>query len=421
MSGLGNDEWEREVFRPTRRELASGWLFGDVAEQPVRSTASPRAALHAAIRPMLQRPPCVVAFSGGRDSSALLACACDLAAREGLAAPVAVTLRFPYPQTHESSWQELVISHLRVEDWVREPLVDELDCVGPLAAGVLHRHGVLFPANVHIIAALAAHARGGSLLTGLEADFIFGTWPWHELAGVLAGRVVPRPAHARRLARALAPAWLDAEILIRREPLRLPWLREPHRSALARQLARERGRIPRTWDRRVTHFARVRSSQGCAWSAAVVGADHDVLVGSPFVDASFLTALARAGGRWGWGNRTTTMRALFGDLLPEETLARRGKATFTDAFMAATTRRFAAAWDGRTGIDPELVDGDVLREVWLSPNPHFGSAMLLQAAWLATQQTACENPGGAPRGETPVTDADGAAGDGPMVTPENTR
>jgi asparagine synthase (glutamine-hydrolysing) len=421
VSGLDTVERERADLRPTRREIAAGWLFGDVAGQPARRLESPRAALQAAIRPMLQRPPCVVAFSGGRDSSALLACASDLAAREGLAAPVAVTLRFPYPQTHESSWQELVVSHLRVEDWVREPLVDELDCVGPLAAGVLRRHGLLFPANVHIIAALAAHGRGGSLLTGLEADFIFGTWPWHDLAGVLAGRVAPRPAHARRLARALAPAWLDAEILVRREPLRLPWLREPHRSSLALQLARERGRIPRTWSRRVAHFARVRSSQACAWSAAVVGADHDVLVGSPFVDAGFLAALARAGGRRGWGNRTATMQALFGDLLPDEILARRGKATFTDAFLASATRRFAGTWDGRTGIDPDLVDGDVLREVWLGPNPHFGSAMLLQAAWLATQQTACENPAGAPRGEAPVTDAGGRDGDGPMVAQENTR
>ena len=374
----------RTLLRPDAQEIAAGWLFGDLVEAPTVTTAStPRVALEAAIRPCLQRPPCLVAFSGGRDSSALLACASNLATRERLDPPIAVTLRFPFPQTHESTWQELVVAHLGVDDWLRVPLDQELDCVGPLAQRVLRAHGVLFPANVHIVAALAEHGRGGSLLTGLEADFVFGSWPWADVADVLAGRAGFRPAHMRRLVHAVSPAWLRSEIELRRTAMRLPWLREPHRSRLARELARERVRPPRTWSARMAHLAKVRSSQACAWSAALVGADHDVVVGSPFVDATFLAALARAGGRTGWGNRTATMDALFGDLLPHEILARRGKATFTNAFLASPTRQFALEWDGRAGIDPDVVDGETLRAVWTAPNPHFGSAMLLQAAWLA--------------------------------------
>ena len=99
------------------------------------------------------------------------------------------------------------------------------------------------------------------------------------------------------------------------------------------------------------------------------------------------------------------MDALFGDLLPHDILARRGKATFTDAFLASDSRRFALAWDGVSGIDPEVVDGEILRAVWTAPNPHFGSAMLLQTAWLATHPAGCDhrhaNVGGGARGPGP--------------------
>ena len=43
----------------------------------------------------LQRPPCVVAFSGGRDSAGLLAAATRAARRHGLPLPIPATYRFP--------------------------------------------------------------------------------------------------------------------------------------------------------------------------------------------------------------------------------------------------------------------------------------------------------------------------------------
>jgi len=93
-------------------------------------------------------------FSEGRDSSLLLAVAADLAEREGLAPPVAVTFRyFGDPAADEAAWQELVVAHLHRSDlqfdWVRRAIATELDNVGPLMALVLRAHGgPTFPAGL---------------------------------------------------------------------------------------------------------------------------------------------------------------------------------------------------------------------------------------------------------------------------------
>ncbi|HEY2429742.1 MAG TPA: hypothetical protein VGI06_12480, partial [Acidimicrobiales bacterium] len=81
-------------YRPSPSEVAWGWVPGWTAPDadpgaPARS--DPRAALEAAILDGLRRPPCIVAFSGGRDSSAVLAVAVDAARRHGLAPPVPLT------------------------------------------------------------------------------------------------------------------------------------------------------------------------------------------------------------------------------------------------------------------------------------------------------------------------------------------
>ena len=86
------------------------------------------------------------------------------------------------------------------------------------------------------------------------------------------------------------------------------------------------------------------------------------------------------------------MRALFADVVPEALIARRGKAEFSEPMFSNHTRAFALSWDGRNGIDPDLVDSDALRRVWTASQPHSGSAMALQAAWLASQPAALEAP-----------------------------
>src|SRR5487761_457194 len=114
------------LYRMTPTETAWGWVTGGLpAPLPPRCRhgGSPLAAMEATILPALARPPCVVQFSGGRDSSLVLAVAASLARREGMAPPVAFTHRFPaVPGADEDEWQELVIRHLGVADWERVEL-----------------------------------------------------------------------------------------------------------------------------------------------------------------------------------------------------------------------------------------------------------------------------------------------------------
>jgi asparagine synthase (glutamine-hydrolysing) len=279
----------------------------------------------------------------------------------------------------------MIIAHLRTEHWVRLKLTDELDFVGPIAAEGLRRHGVLFPANAHMIVPLAREARGGSVLTGVGGDDTFGQWPWFDLGDLFAGRRRARRGDVRRFAHALAPRRLRAEVLRRRTALLLPWLRAEIRHEAALQIALELSREPRTWAARMRFSAGWRPWRAAAWSVALLGSDHRAAVHSPFLAPSYFHALARAGRRSGWGDRTETMRALFGDVVPEALISRRGKAEFSEPMFSEHTRAFARRWDGRSGIDPALLDGDALRRIWTGPRTHSASAMALQAAWLATE------------------------------------
>jgi asparagine synthase (glutamine-hydrolysing) len=110
--------------------------------------------------------------------------------------------------------------------------------------------------------------------------------------------------------------------------------------------------------------------------------DAGALAVHPLIDPRFVAALARAGGRTGFGDRTASMRALFADALPPVFLERKSKARFDGVFWRQPSRRFAESWHGE-GVDAELVDSAALRQEWLEPDPDLRSAMLLQSAWLA--------------------------------------
>jgi len=65
------------LYRMTPLEVASGWITGSegpaVSERPDDVEGEhPLSALEKILRQALQRPPCVISFSGGRDSSALV-------------------------------------------------------------------------------------------------------------------------------------------------------------------------------------------------------------------------------------------------------------------------------------------------------------------------------------------------------------
>ena len=120
------------------------------------------------------------------------------------------------------------------------------------------------------------------------------------------------------------------------------------------------------------------------WSLSLLAADAGASLRHPVLDPFSSRALASAGGRLGFGDRTTAMRAMFAGALPDAVLSRATKARYSEAFWGRRTREFAAHWQG-VGVDDELVDPAALKREWLKPNPHEDSAMLLHAAWLTEQ------------------------------------
>ena len=132
-------------------EIHSGVVVGPRrgpgAAEPPDVREHPRAMLEALLLEALSQPPCTVLFSGGRDSSVMLAAAVHVARRHGLPEPVPLTMRSDQPATWESEWQELTIRHLGLQEWQRLEVSTELDTLGELATDTLRRFGVYWPSN----------------------------------------------------------------------------------------------------------------------------------------------------------------------------------------------------------------------------------------------------------------------------------
>lgn len=355
------------MTRLTPLEVATGLPFGAPRRvAPLPPPAGPaRGALERALLPALGRPPCLVSFSGGRDSSTVLAAAVAVARREGLPAPVAATLRAPaVARADETAWQERVVAHLGLEDWVRLEVDDELDAIGPHAARVLRRHGLLWPCNIHFHLPLLDLARGGALLTGIGGDELFAA--------------ATHPTRRRR-AFGWAPPPLRRAVLARREPVDFPWLTAAGRRAATAARAAEGASEPRGVRARMAWLRGLRYLDLALDAIGEVAADGDVELAHPLFDPGLWASVAAHGG---FAGRTEGMRALFGDLLPPDVLARGSKAGFDAVFFNRHSRAFAGSWDG-TGVDGDLVDAAALREHWRSDAPRPQSFTLLQALWLA--------------------------------------
>jgi hypothetical protein len=399
----------------THLEIASGLVFGVEATALAGDRRDPRsstrAALEAAVLPALRRPPCVVSFSGGLDSSVVLAIASSVARREGLPLPFALTLRFPgIAEADESSWQEAVLAVVPVGDWERVELHDELSVVGPVAADVLRRHGLLWPFNAYVHVPVFDRARGGAVLTGVGGDELFVRSRWERLAAIAAREAHPKLRDLPLVALALTPRPLRAMALERRSPPDLPWLSVQARKQLAYSWAAEAGAEPRSASRRASWRLRLRSLRMVTRSLGALAVDRDVEVLHPLANPAVAIALARDRATVDAG-RGERLRAIVGDLLPAQLFERRTKASFNAAFWDDGARRLAGDWSGQ-GVDPELVVVDRVREAWLADVPDGRTFTLLQSFWLdrrraaeASRAAPPSSPGARPR----TADAEGGS------------
>ncbi len=374
-------------LRPGPLEVAAGWVYGSMpATSPPHTSATPREALDDVIRPSLVDGPCYVTFSGGRDSSAVLAAATALARREGHALPVPVTRVYPdLPDTDESDWQRAVVDHLGLTEWVRLELRDgESDLLGPEARDALGSRGVLWPPALQTHGVVFEQLRGGSLLTGEGGDAVLGARRVTPLAALRHGR---RPDRALVNHSAIAALPRRARQRIARQLMQTSvqrrWLRPAAFERHVRLLAADAAAEPLLYATATWSITHLRSFATISHNHAAAAAEYDIRATDPLLDRRFVAALARAGGRGGFLGRTATMHALFSDVLPPAVLGRTSKASFNHAHAGAATREFARTWDG-SGVDEELVDVDRLRSVWLSDEPTMATGVLLHGAWLAS-------------------------------------
>lgn len=373
------------MIEPTPLELVSRMLGEqpDVAPLPPARDETPRQALEHAVLEALRRPPCVVSFSGGRDSSAVLAVATAVARREGLPLPIPATIRYPDPAEQiERYYQDKVVSLLGLEDWEVIHAGPELELLGPVAIDVLRRHGPVHPRHRHLHVPVARLAAGGSLMTGFDGNGVFGFWRFSRACDVLAGRVRPNARDAGRIGLALAPppvrrAWLRRSA----KPGRMYWLRPAAEATFVERWIDHEASQPAWWSDWIAWHARRRGLLAVEATINKICADLGAAPSHPIADRRFLAALARAGGRYGLGNRHAMMRRLFGDLLPDDVLTRSFVPAYSSTIWGERTRAFAASWNGE-GFDPELVDPDGLRRAWRMQDNV--ATLPLQAAWLAT-------------------------------------
>jgi Asparagine synthase len=380
-------------YRLYGMELATALVYGlDVAVTPLaveRPTPSPRAVLESILERALQHPPCVLGFSGGRDSSALLALAAHVARRQGLDAPIAATNVFPGDvQAAESEWQELLIRHLGVTQWERLRFTGEIDVIGPVAAPLLRRFGPTFPFNGHFgmpSAALAAH---GTYVTGIGGDELFEPNELNRLALVLAGRTRPRRDDGPRALRHLGPGFIARHYYRRLLPGE-PWLRPEVSRDLAAGLAASLASQSLWYSQQIRNDVwRDRARAALQATLAAFAATIPAEMVHPFQEPSFLGAVSAHVGRIPYRSRTAAMMDLFGDVLPPDVVRRPTKASFDSIFFHEHSRAFVDGWDG-TGVDTGLVDVDRLRETWQQTAVDARSLSLLQQAWCAQ----IESPG----------------------------
>ena len=331
-------------------EIASGFVFGLVPHSrlpaPLKSGPQmPRHVLEQAVLPALMRPPCLMSFSGGRASSAILAVAVHLARREGFELPVPATIRVNGSASgDERSRQERVIIHLGLTEWIRLEFADQLDLVGPVAMRALRRQGFLWPAHAHLFRPLIEWASGGSLITGLGCH-----GPFEEPASLLD-----------------------------RDPSPLPWLWPSAQREVQRRLRADVASEAGLAQHSIPSRGGLRRIQVGIELLRSLGAELRVEVCHPLMDPEFATALDHSP-----VSRRST-QALVGDLLPLEFLIRPHTPNHGHACWGSYSRELAEAWEGE-GADSQLVDVRTLQRQWSLTRPDPRTFLLLQSVALARE------------------------------------
>jgi asparagine synthase (glutamine-hydrolysing) len=367
----------------TPLEIACAAMLGTDDREPLPAVSSGTSlddTLDEILEPALATGRCLVSFSGGRESAWLLAVATSAARRRGHADPVPATLRYRGASTADVRHQERIVAYLGLTDWEMVEIDDELEILGPYARRALSTAGLLFPATAYAMLPLLDRARGGWLLAGGAVTDFFTYWHWARASEVLAARRLPRRRDVRALATlALPRRQREARVRARLGPPN-PWLRPDAATEVERVATNVASQIPLRFDSAVARQRTHRCHTGMRLSFDALAASVGSRLAMPFRDDRFIAALGAAGGRRGFGNRAAALRRLAGHLLPAELLSRSDGVSRSQAFFGNASRTFAAQWSG-DGLDDEVVDAGILRDLWSSGAFPWASTMLFQSAF----------------------------------------
>ena len=175
-------------YTMSERDVLLGFVSGAPPRHLERlppSGPTPRALLEQILAEELSRQTCFVSFSGGRDSSGLLAVALNVARRQGLPEPVALTLRYSEnSDTEESAWQRLVVDHLRPKAWeIVEVAPDAAEFWARPGVASLRANGLLWPPALHLETGWMGRASGATVITGEGGDEILRHSPCQLSSG----------------------------------------------------------------------------------------------------------------------------------------------------------------------------------------------------------------------------------------------
>lgn len=374
-------------YRPNDTEISRNVVTGLRRRRPFPSAAPhhPFEALKSTIERAAEGRTVYVTFSGGRDSSGILAAAVSLAQERRI--PAAVPFTYVYPgleESDESDWQELVVQHLGVQDWVRLEVRDgENEYLGPRVSRSLLRRGLVFPAAAHLWADMFERTAGGLVVTGEGGDDVFLPKRASSMVAALRGRF--RPGSPRRDALwSLAPERMRRSRARAASVLDMPWLTASAREEFLSDVLRDQVHEPISLRGGLEVLCSAQFREAYVQTMTTLAAEYGSVVADPFWHPQFLSSYSRHAPYFGYADRTEAMTAVFGRVLPGEVLRRASKARFNTAYFGHSTREFARDWNG-TGVNTELVDVEELRQAWLADRVPALVVLLLQQAWLAQQ------------------------------------
>lgn len=384
----------------TRFDLACGMPLGTkkvVEPLPRASSASlPEIAEQVCAR-LMTRDPVYMTFSGGGESAMALAVNSAYARSHGMPDPVPITLRHPGLSSPDVvAQQEKIIAHLRLREWERVEVEEDLELIGALGGRTLLALGLLWPAHTYTMVPLMERARVLVLITGLTDFFAF--WRWAPLAAMLHERRRPSANELGLLASTLLPAAARARLARRAGiPPPMPWLRPQAERQVLRKLTGRQADVPLRFDRAVMTQITHRCFDSGWRSLQALAAAVDAEVIHPFYTHQVIVDFARAGGWRGFGRRHQLFDRLAGDLLPGDALRECRPGNLNGVFFGPRAREFAAQWSGE-GIDGSIVNVAALRRNWLSDDPDPRTGSMLQYVWLHNHLDGQRTQGSAAQG-----------------------